>query len=79
MSKGWFGGEGVCFLNSRISISGFYVPGYLFFVFHPRNVISCVCSETSPAVTTALKEFGYRYVNIIVFNFFTINWVSGET
>lgn len=71
---------GGCFLNSRISVSGFYVPSYLFFFsFHPRNVISCVCSETSPAVTAALEEFGFRYVNIIAFNFFTINWVSGET
>lgn len=72
-------GEGVASLTvgSAYLVLMSWVIYFIFF--HPRNVLSCVCSETSPAVITALKEFGFRYVNIIAFNFFTINWVSGET
>lgn len=69
----------VCFLNCRISVSAFYILGFLllFFLFILKT-LSPVCSETSPAVIAALKQVGFRYVNIIVFDFFAINWVSGE-
>lgn len=52
---------------------------WVIYFLHSKNIISCVCPEISPVNITALKEFGFHYVNTIAFHFFSINWVSRET